>query len=1364
MDTFDVEVKNSAKTQANAEINQTNNQNATEELGAEININATKSYLSVISTKKDLLSSEHLTTFNQLNTNLSTLACDPEKLAKLSVNENSQSMANYRKLTLQVINRDPNLQEQVAQDLSDKQRLVRTKDAANTLESDFKALPPALQEGTIAGQQLGKFVCQAVVNLTDCENMGAGLQRDLAIRDVYAPSDNLSFRQKQATKDALSASIAYIKSNQPEVLSTLPKTEVKAQPKVTQTAACSTPQVMTRYLRKALEEFPKDTTYLDIFKQNKSKAIDETTAYDNISKDTAKRIHDIIAKAAKTARDGNLIPVKEDTSTQSKTSEAPAANTTPDKIEVSKLSLAELSARAAKLQQQFRAERIKLANEGKLPDPAQRMNSTISVTQSELEHVDEQLTQQVKTHNEATTTTVKANAEPSLSADEIKKIAQDAVKEALKESVKTQLQLSQDTAKQVARDAVEELSKSVKSQLENVNLNTKEAIASAIENALAKNTQTQNELAKQQANYLADKTVNELTQSVDKTVNELTQNVKDQIEKSNLEIKETVKDQIKVQLEAQIEAQKKEAQKQSAEFTKPLNFSYQASDSVYAHHQAMPYVAVKVTDKPISDTFIKDLSQAQKQASVNEQTKAILEKELTEQETVVSDKVETKTDNELEDPVTDSKVKNASEKANTVTQAAKENLASKVLDNEANEIEDLASNLAKKDNLKVSPAINPEDKKVIDRILSSQEELNQDTESLDSENQSLEADSDEDKLEENNAKVTQDKASTNVTAPTSDLKQESEVTEELTKEQEHQVQSENSIAQDDLVQVDDNVVSNPQTLVNTQNATPLNQDTIEGNSETNLNLKAPEILQGTITTDSDTASLDTLDKSEDIKATTLAQKAVEFSKQYQAQSQTQTETQETENLSTKAEQITTAKTTLSNETLGEDKIDDYDPLKTDNKEVIDSILKKAEQSKPSLFSNSYDSLNSEQNTNITYTNSQKQNISSKILNDLIPKNELEESVVPSDTKGKGQDLSAITQDDSIDDITINSIPEKTAGAAVITNGNSEPIPNQSVVDEVAPIQEKSSLFSKIASIFGGKKNAVKNEPSETNQNIAINQNQLLSLSAKGSPLDSYMAALKQQIGNTNLPDTLRNEAQKFLDKLQEPVKDLPSVTNWLTFTQVPMSPTTPQALALHQWAFLLLSIRFSQLGKSIDKLLKKGASNEGKEYDKEAEEISKALNKDDAETIKKLSSDTLEQITRLQNPAKENLPLLYQYIPLPPTYDGGKEGGFNAQPVVEEDGKKSWHLTFAFDLENLGPIEIRAVAKIPELKLSVVTTTFEALQKVQEALPHLKAELQKIGITTRSASARLGQVHLNSVKQQESPVKRNDGSNLSLDI
>ena len=150
MDTFDVEVKNSAKAQANAEVNQTNNQNATEELGAEININATKSYLSVISTKKDLLSSEHLTTFNQLNTNLSTLACDPEKLAKLSVNENSQSMANYRKLTLQVINRDPNLQEQVAQEQNVQEQMPMMKPDNHMALAIFTTICCCLPLGIVA--------------------------------------------------------------------------------------------------------------------------------------------------------------------------------------------------------------------------------------------------------------------------------------------------------------------------------------------------------------------------------------------------------------------------------------------------------------------------------------------------------------------------------------------------------------------------------------------------------------------------------------------------------------------------------------------------------------------------------------------------------------------------------------------------------------------------------------------------------------------------------------------------------------------------------------------------------------------------------------------------------------------------------------------------------------------------------------------------------------------------------------------------------------------------------------------------------------------------------------------------------------
>ncbi|MGN0894803.1 MAG: flagellar hook-length control protein FliK, partial [Succinivibrio sp.] len=281
----------------------------------------------------------------------------------------------------------------------------------------------------------------------------------------------------------------------------------------------------------------------------------------------------------------------------------------------------------------------------------------------------------------------------------------------------------------------------------------------------------------------------------------------------------------------------------------------------------------------------------------------------------------------------------------------------------------------------------------------------------------------------------------------------------------------------------------------------------------------------------------------------------------------------------------------------------------------------------------------------------------------------------------------------------------------------------------------------------------------------LNLNNMMSLAAKGSPLDNYMYSLKVQMNNNALPDIMRKEAKNLLDKLQNPVDDLPSVSNWLNFTTGPLSPTSPQALALHQWAFLLLSIRFSQLGKSVDRFLKKSVDLMEDRFDSQLEEIKGALNKDGKKLISSLLDETLDQIARYQNPAKENLPLLYQYIPLPPTYDGGREGGFNARPVVEEDGKKSWHLSFVFDLKELGPIEIKAEAKLPELKLSVVASTFAGLQRVQECLPDLKSKLQDLGITTRSSTARMGKVHIRESEQQaRNLAKKNDGSSLSVDI
>ena len=171
-------------------------------------------------------------------------------------------------------------------------------------------------------------------------------------------------------------------------------------------------------------------------------------------------------------------------------------------------------------------------------------------------------------------------------------------------------------------------------------------------------------------------------------------------------------------------------------------------------------------------------------------------------------------------------------------------------------------------------------------------------------------------------------------------------------------------------------------------------------------------------------------------------------------------------------------------------------------------------------------------------------------------------------------------------------------------------------------------------------------------------------------------------------------------------------------------------------------------------------------FDETLDEMKASIDAKGKNNIPSLLDETLDQIVRYQNPNKENLPLLFQYIPLPPTYDGGREGGFNARPVIEEDGKKSWHLNFVFDLENLGPIEIKAEAELPELKISVVASTFNGLQKVQEALPTLKEKLQDLGITTRNATARMGKVHIR--EKNDRPVvevrTKKDGSTFSVDI
>lgn len=1434
MDTIDVDLKTSVD-KSNTDLNKTESETQSGTAKAQINANATAKYISVISKHKGLLAESQARTFNQLNSSLNSFVKDSSSIAKESYNKDSAMMGHYRKLTVQVINRDPNLQEKVASDLSSQKEMVRSRDAASVLESDLKNLPKVLSEGTVAGQNLGKFICQSVVNLTDYENMGAGLQRDLAIRQVFAPTEELSLRSKQATAEVLAASIAYVKSNQPEVLTTLkPEQQEIVKPK----PGSTTPQIMTRYLRQALDEFPDDSTYLDIFKQNKKVDEAEDNFKDDVSKETAKRIHDLIAKAALTARKSNLLSSKEEISlekTVSTKADSPSAatNTADEKsVEASKLSLSELSARAAKLQQQFREERMRLASEGKLPDPAVKPNytsddsaSNLELTNQRIAQVDRAIDERIANNSnlQAQHAKSKEKAEPVLSAEEIKKLAIDAVKEALQETVKSQIEANQNAAKLAATEAVNALKESVLSKFEANQNTTKEVAAQAVKEALEQSTKAQLEASQNSAKQAVAEAVNSLKESVlskltdnennsksvaeqavkealakfeesqsqakdatTQAVKDLKESVKAQLEKTQTSAKEAATLAAKTVLEENAKTQNENAQSSAKEAVKQalkeaLEGSQLAKNDLrqnaYEKHQTFnmsfrgsavadfgsynmgPTLSVKIPDG-VADyaNGSNEVNAKSDLNSVNTEQKA----EALKEEFLKSQAQDVREETAKDDATSFENTK-VTDGIKTVGKADSTNTVSKSVTTEQKAFEFSTTN---DDVINADTEDETYDVAVDEKnVLSNEDDVKSD-----------EVLTDKNSLKDKASNLKEPVASTEIDElVTDDNNAVAKGNEKLASDTKESVNTDKD--SDDILKL--NQISNTQngSVASTEVTEETSEQPVtENNSGDKLSnvLVSPVVANDSTITDDSPIEIETtftIPKdnvaSDSSKVITPEEKALANSALEQAKAQSET---------------VLNKPTPDNSVLH----DEDDIFKSNDEKLENSDLQSAVKNRPSvlagLSAKEGSDVESLPDDNLSVTNgtkndlqgadssSKNKSVESKILASTVPSMELEDQVVPSDVKQdlniekKLTDSAKENSDEST--LTITKIPEKTPGAAAITQGQSEPIPEKSVVDNVADVKEKTGLFSKIASIFGKKTvESPKNVAESVTTPVATVPN-LMTLMSKGSPLDSLMYSLKVQANNTALPDALREEAKNYLDKLENPIDDLPSVANWLNFTSGPMSPTSPQALALHQWAFMLLSIRFAQLGKSVDKFLKKDVDLMEDRFDETLDEMKASIDAKGKNNIPSLLDETLDQIVRYQNPNKENLPLLFQYIPLPPTYDGGREGGFNARPVIEEDGKKSWHLNFVFDLENLGPIEIKAEAKLPELKISVVASTFNGLQKVQEALPTLKEKLQDLGITTRNATARMGKVHIR--EKNDRPVveerTKKDGSTFSVDI
>ncbi len=239
-----------------------------------------------------------------------------------------------------------------------------------------------------------------------------------------------------------------------------------------------------------------------------------------------------------------------------------------------------------------------------------------------------------------------------------------------------------------------------------------------------------------------------------------------------------------------------------------------------------------------------------------------------------------------------------------------------------------------------------------------------------------------------------------------------------------------------------------------------------------------------------------------------------------------------------------------------------------------------------------------------------------------------------------------------------------------------------------------------------------------------------------------MGALQSAAASTD--PKVAQMAQSLMHALNNPLNNLKTVSEFLNFVTGPLSPNSSLALGLHQWAFMLLCLRFEQLGKEVRKFLKDRGQN-----------LSSALSSEiGANSRAKLSEGSTSQLLRqtfgFVERLKEECTLLQgfslpSYLPLPAQSDGAEEGALG---IRHDDKEKTWHLNFLLDLNELGPLQVKAEAKLPELKLSFKTPKPQTQTLIQSMLPALRGRLQDLGITTRSSLVVMGEVDLKYEKQE----------------
>jgi|GEM_PF-5935693 len=1449
---------------------------------AQLNVKAASKYLGLLSRDRAQVSDGLQRALNSVHSTLNSYIQDPQRIRSAAEGSALEGDGEFSRLSSRVISRDASLSESVAEDLSSKSHLVRSRDASAEFEKTMGDLPPALKEDTAAGAALSKAIAQSLLNLTDHQTLGAGLERDLAVRGVYVPEQELSQRSRDATSRVLQVSLAFAKSNSPEELKELP-----AEPEPAKEAPGSTtPQIMTRYLRQALDEFPDDSTYLDIFRKNKEAGAPQPD--DKVSIETAERIHNLIAKAAETARRGNLIPggnsqgsaVAGSSAGSFATSagkEAPRSSTAaaPDGGDARELSLSELSERASRLQRQFRLERQKLASEGQMPDPAEYPPSrtgaagkpgTADAAVAEASKADAAKIAEPTSEKKASeNTTPKAAPESKEGA----KAAQAAPAEATAKAGQAPSSLSlEDAQVSVSYKAVQNPFyggiSSVPGMTLPVNGFDDQAALGFAARSMVRDFSTPRTISRilKEQEALAGGAL-----SAPKGTAESSLKTAGPQAAAASSAQENVLPVLKGEAEtaagnpatAPAAAGGNAAAASSVPEEAPSTVSENGASKQASAAPASTAAATAdaVSDEALATEEAKPSSAVQTTKFQTQSVESISTEE-TAPEAEAKPSVQAEAD-ELEHAATEDAVDHASAEDATSSELKAGSTAPAASGTQAADeaaIEDDKSSKAQQEGAQAQASSSQAAAPAEDEAAGTIEEASQEAQKAaqssmpqtafvaasKSAEASSEAAAKAEDLESKQAAeptkqdpskaVPETSAASDANAATATSKQtsvkstdgqavdagaqtrtadaaanEAETTAELDSKAANSAQSSKpqaafTTSASSAEAAAKAASETPETVrqpaqAGTASAAAASEAEASVPASEEAPVAASTVADAEAVEDASTAVQDPAKGSASPNSTSqqiLAPAASEESsaKEPATEEQPASASGKTASAASVTSGSGSAASSLPESTAISSSVQATTAQAGNADESTDTFSKsasaaglKASETAQAFVATGMSSTTGEASTedassedadkagtdaDAKSVSSQGSTIGDSIMKGTVPASELDDSDTPEDAPdndGRNLGREAAGAIDTAKEASgeaeaakAPADPLKAPAAAAVTTGGSAPVPQESVITTPQGTVKEGGFLRRLASIFSPSKaaaNAAAAEAAAAQQGAALQ----LKLS-QGSPLDTFASTLASLGASRFLPPEARKEARDLRAMLMDPVRDLATVDSWLEFVAAPMSPSSPRAIAMHQWAFFILCLRFRELGKSVDKFLKKLGIDISADLPIDDMLLS---HQDDEGAGEKLCRSTLSQLQRLQQLAPQDAEGFFnRAIPLPPAYDGGKEGSLSLRREKRKDGRKLWHLQFAFDLEKLGPVEIRAVASFPEVRLSYVAQTLEGLQALQAKVPELEKQLGDLGLEPRSSSPRIGRVDAMERRGQAARAPKAPDGMVDVDI